>query len=102
MGMHRIESTVHIYLSDAFSIPFSGIGFGIAQHLASQYDSSTSPFIIVLGCRNKARAESARDLLISQYFASREEEGQQVIQILLIDVGSIESVARACGEFKSR
>ncbi|TPX39693.1 hypothetical protein SeMB42_g00729 [Synchytrium endobioticum] len=79
----------------------SGIGFGIAQHLACRH-SDTTPFRIVLACRSKTKAECARDALVSRCFAGREKQGQDVIQILLIDMGSIESVMNACKEFKSR
>ncbi|TPX35699.1 hypothetical protein SmJEL517_g01863 [Synchytrium microbalum] len=79
----------------------SGIGFGIAGLLAARHSEHT-PFIIVLGCRSNARAEAARNALLDEYFPDKRQEGLQVIQILLVDVGSVKSVLSACKQFKER
>lgn len=66
----------------------SGIGFEAAVELARR------GFRVVLGCRDRARGEEA--------LRKVKERSAGEAELLLIDLGSLESVRRAAAEMKSR
>ncbi|KAJ3049900.1 hypothetical protein HK097_009107 [Rhizophlyctis rosea] len=80
----------------------SGVGFGTAQRLLQHYSTTDEPITLVLACRNKSRALQAKAKLIAEYFLENPAEGDSTIEILLIDLGSSESVFKACAEFRRR
>lgn len=60
----------------------SGVGFGICQRLLESQGESLT---LVMACRNPARANKAKELLLNQFpFAN--------IDIELVDVGCTKSV----------
>ncbi len=74
----------------------SGIGYGIAQRLLDY--SARNPeeqFQIVFACRNPTRATNAKNDLLKEF-----PEGS--VEIVLVDVTSVESVFKCCKEIKER
>ncbi|CAG8509025.1 4964_t:CDS:2 [Acaulospora morrowiae] len=70
----------------------SGIGFTIAQRLLNH---STDGFRVVLCCRNRKKASDARDTLLKEFPSG-------LIDIIIVDVGSVDSVFRSCKEIKKK
>ncbi len=67
----------------------AGIGRVTARALAARGDR------VVLGCRNPARGEEARD-------AIRRETGNPDVELIVVDVGSLASVRAFVTEFEAR
>lgn len=65
----------------------SGLGFESARQFAQRKDISR----IVLACRNKERAEEALQRL-------EESTGRKIFEVLLVDVGDLESCRKAAEE----
>ncbi|RIB02154.1 hypothetical protein C2G38_2125880 [Gigaspora rosea] len=74
----------------------SGVGFGIAQRLLD-YSSKTPSLCIrvVLACRNPTRASVAREALINEY-------PESLVDIVTVDLSSIDSVFKCCKEIKEK
>ncbi|KAI9189532.1 3-keto-steroid reductase [Blastocladiella emersonii ATCC 22665] len=93
----------------------SGVGFGIARRLLLAHargesidrrgrtttttsggsDPAIGSLTVVLACRNKSRAESARSSLLSEFPGAD-------VQVLLVDVSDRGSVFRAAAEARAR
>ncbi|CAG8764077.1 10429_t:CDS:2, partial [Funneliformis caledonium] len=74
----------------------SGVGYGVAQRLLDHsVKNPDEQFMVVLACRNQARATTARNDLLKEF-----PEG--LVEIVLVDVASIESVFKCCKEIKDR
>ncbi|CAI2178233.1 2461_t:CDS:2 [Funneliformis geosporum] len=74
----------------------SGVGYGVAQRLLDH--SAKNPdeqFKVVLACRNQIRASAARNDLLKEF-------PKGLVEIVLIDIASIESVFKSCKEIKDR
>ncbi|KAJ3295050.1 hypothetical protein HK104_003056 [Borealophlyctis nickersoniae] len=80
----------------------SGIGYGVVQKLLEHFILAEEPITVVLACRNKARAEEARQKLIKEFFKTNQSEGEEAVQVLLVDLCHTSSVFKACDEFKRR
>ncbi|KAH9276925.1 hypothetical protein BASA83_000437 [Batrachochytrium salamandrivorans] len=79
----------------------SGIGYGIAERLLEHYHGSDQTIILILACRNKQKAIDAQEQLIAKHFDNA-ADGQQFVQLLLVDLSNTGSVFAACAEIKSR
>jgi NAD(P)-dependent dehydrogenase (short-subunit alcohol dehydrogenase family) len=66
----------------------AGIGFEIARGLAKSGDKPN----VILGCRNRAKGETARAKIAA-------ETGNPNLEVLLIDLASQKSIREAAGEF---
>ncbi|KAL5036508.1 3-keto-steroid reductase [Batrachochytrium dendrobatidis] len=77
------------------------IGFGICERLLDHYETIDSSITIILACRNKKKAQQAQQQLISKYFANS-VEGEERIQLVLMDLSNTASVFAACDDIKNR
>ena len=73
------------------SVHHRGIGFALVKRLLQ----SDPRMHVCLACRNRVRAESARELLLVTYPAA-------TVSIQLLDVASVKSVYRAAGEIRKK
>lgn len=81
-----------------FPICCSGIGFALAQRLLAEGvggGGGEERVRVCLACRNRGKAEKARQSLIAANPGS-------VVDIINIDVSSIVSVKTACAEIERR
>nr|XP_049602702.1 3-keto-steroid reductase/17-beta-hydroxysteroid dehydrogenase 7 [Syngnathus scovelli] len=69
----------------------SGIGLALCERLLSEHIQLR----LCLACRNMNRAEAARSALLASHAKAR-------VDLLQLDVGSVQSVLAAAGELKSR
>jgi 17beta-estradiol 17-dehydrogenase/3beta-hydroxysteroid 3-dehydrogenase len=70
----------------------SGVGYGIVQRLL-EWDADN--LIVVLACRNEARAMVAWQSLLQEFPKAK-------MDILIVDLGKCTSVLRACKRFYER
>jgi 17beta-estradiol 17-dehydrogenase/3beta-hydroxysteroid 3-dehydrogenase len=85
----------------------TGIGFGIVQRiLDSHFSNGTCPTII-MACRNQIKAQEAKNKLLEDFFPTdgkapyRRDIGDRKLVLLAVDLGSPESVLKACKEVKA-
>ncbi|KAJ1720332.1 hypothetical protein LPJ53_005026 [Coemansia erecta] len=86
----------------------SGVGLAIAQRLYDHSTAANTPLTLVLGCRNMAKAETARQQILNspvhQHLAtdSDTEKPTCLVELLHIDTSSVASVKQAAAEFGRR
>ncbi|KAI8824215.1 uncharacterized protein EV422DRAFT_519300 [Fimicolochytrium jonesii] len=89
----------------------SGVGYGIVQRLLEQaLEPNSEDVVIVMACRSRPKAEAARQKLLeeSQTVADakvsqrRRSVKPEMLQILIVDLASMQSVFAACEEFQRR
>lgn len=78
----------------------SGIGFGLAQRLLAEGvrgegEGGGGDVRVCLACRNMQKAEAARQSLLADYPHSK-------VDLLHVDVSSIDSVKTAAAELQKR
>ncbi|KAI9208909.1 uncharacterized protein BJ171DRAFT_487642 [Polychytrium aggregatum] len=95
-----MESPVHqIYMITGAN---SGLGYALTKRLVAEvYIAKRQPMTVVMACRNEAKAKAAQSQLIQDLFDD-EDEGRQVLQILLVDLSKPTSVIQACADFMKR
>ncbi|KAJ3035091.1 hypothetical protein HDV00_004313 [Rhizophlyctis rosea] len=79
-----------------------GVGFGTAQCILQHALETNEDITLILACRNKTRAEQAKSKLMVEFFSHDLAEGNNDIQILLVDLSSSKSVLNASREFRQR
>lgn len=85
----------------------TGIGFGIVQRILATHISRGTCPTIIMACRNQLKAQDAKYKLLEEFFPldgkapfSR-DIGEQKLVLLIVDLGSVESVLNACKKVKS-
>ncbi|KAJ3023921.1 hypothetical protein HKX48_009129 [Thoreauomyces humboldtii] len=89
----------------------SGVGYGVAERLVEKalMAGQGSQRVIVMACRNKRKAEDARERLLEDVARRRRKTSaargpipETLVQLLIVDLADTGSVFRACAEFKER
>ena len=84
----------------------TGIGYGIIQRLLAAYRCSKSCPTIIMACRNRRKAQDAKDSLLQEFFPRdgdapfNRSVGEAQLVISIVDLGSVKSVVEACKEIK--
>lgn len=85
----------------------TGIGFGIVQRILSSHKSRGSCPTLIMACRNQLKAQEAKSKLLDEFFPIdgqapfTRDVGQVKLVLLTVDLGSVESVLKACKEVKA-
>lgn len=85
----------------------TGIGFGIVQRIIESHQSRGSCPTVIMACRNQNKAMEAKCKLLDEFFPRdgiapfRRDVGEAKLVLLIVDLGSAESVLKACKEVVS-